>query len=171
MMRGVTRITNSRLARLPWEERKNWPMKGRSPRMGHLVTACTSASEITPVKINVCPSRTRIFPVSRERLLIILIFPHRSTKSTSIAADICGDREKVTKPLSSILSTLAPKVRPAFVNSGSQKILPFSPSLTLYDVTRRSQTETNASFTRSRPTNPSEPIAVPSEPRISPSPS
>jgi hypothetical protein len=90
--------------------------------MGHLSTVWELKSEITPVRMSVWPSRTRTEPVSRRLTLKILIGPQPVTGVPGVLADTEGDKLKVTKPLSSILLTLAPKVNPAVPKFGVQAI-------------------------------------------------
>ena len=57
--------------------------------------------------------------MSSRRLLTVRIEPQFPTDiGTPATADISGDSEKVTNPLSSIRLTLAPNVSPAFEKTG-----------------------------------------------------
>ena len=66
----------------------------------------------TPVKIRVLPSLTLINPVSNLLIDNKSISPHPIIVLLSEGAETAGDKAKVIKPLSSTLTTLAPKVNP-----------------------------------------------------------
>ena len=65
-------------------------------------------------------------PVSNFLTLNVFCIPHPEISIDLVTEEIAGLNAKVTKPLSSILSTLAPKVIPAVPSLGSHVTTPSS---------------------------------------------
>ena len=123
MIFGVTSIISSLFWLLPAVDLNSLPSIGMSPSIGVLVIVSLSSFDITPVSISVCESLTLKVPVSNLLTLRIFIGPQLGIFSILLTEVSLGLNEKVTKPLSSILLTLAPNVKPAFENSASHVVL------------------------------------------------
>ena len=109
---GVTIIINSLFLFTSELLLNKDPIIGISPRIGILDVATLSSSLITPVNTSVLSFFTLIEPVSNFLTLNVLCIPQPEISTVLVTEEIAGLKEKVTKPLSSILSTLAPKVMP-----------------------------------------------------------
>ena len=94
--------------------------------------------------------------MSKRRTLKILISPQPGTGFLPVMAETLGDNAKVTKPLSSIFSTRAPKTKPAVVRVGLQVIMLLVPEAFAelegsYWVITLVPTRTTPSLARRRP--------------------
>jgi len=120
-------ITSSRFWRWLFEARKNWPTSGRSPRIGHFDTSATFKVGDHAGEDQGLSFAHPQGPVSSRRTLRMLICGVQAggPGTVSVTAEIDGDREKVTKPLSSIFSTRAPRISPAVESSSSHWVPPF----------------------------------------------
>ena len=86
---------------------------GISPRIGTFDVVTVSESWRTPVRIKVSPFWTLMEPVSNFLTLNVFCMPHPAISTVDVTDEIAGLNAKVTYPLSSIFSNLAPNVIPA----------------------------------------------------------
>ena len=118
--------------------------------MGTLDVVTVSESWRTPVSTSVSPFLTLIEPVSNFLTLNVFCIPHPEISTDLVTEEIEGLNAKVTKPLSSILSTFAPNVIPAVPSSAVHVTTPSS-VVWVNPVTTVSPTLMNPSFLKGLP--------------------
>ena len=109
-----------------------------------------SESWSTPVRIKVSPFLTLIEPVSNFLTLNVFCIPHPEISTDLVTDEIAGLNAKVTKPLSSIFSNLAPNVIPAVPSLAVHVTTPSS-AVWVNPVTTVSPTLMNPSFLKGLP--------------------